>query len=221
MPYLYSLHQNNRACSFFSKAHTPTVTLPRIKAMVTGSVPGFSDVIFNLGSSKLEEDNIVNQLVLNGHKVVFYGDETWLRLFPNNQFVRSEGTTSFFVNDYTEVLTTIFSLSLNFFYNSFPKQVDYNVTRNLDFELNQTDWSVMILHYLGLDHIGHISGPKSPLVPEKLKEMDNVIKKIHSQFQQSDNAIIICGDHGNLSLDTIYCMKLFQIHLKISILAIF
>lgn len=124
MPYLYSLHQNNRACSFFSKAHTPTVTLPRIKAMVTGSVPGFSDVIFNLGSSKLEEDNIVNQLVLNGHKVVFYGDETWLRLFPNNQFVRSEGTTSFFVNDYTEVLTTIFSLSLSTsFTTHFPNRL--------------------------------------------------------------------------------------------------
>ena len=46
------------------------------------------------------------------------------------------------------------------------------------------------------------------MIDKKLKEMDNVIKKIHSQFQQSDNAIIICGDHGNLSLDTIYCMKL-------------
>jgi len=54
----------------------------------------------------------------------------------------------------------------------------------------------MILHYLGLDHIGHISGPRSPLVPEKLKEMDNVIKKIHNQFQHSENAIVICGDHG-------------------------
>ena len=112
MPYLYSLHQKHEACSFLAKAHTPTVTLPRIKAMVTGNVPGFSDVIFNLGSSKLEEDSIINQLVINGHKIVFYGDETWLHLFPNNQFVRSEGTTSFFVNDYTEVFNTISIFSL-------------------------------------------------------------------------------------------------------------
>ncbi|XP_046445872.1 GPI ethanolamine phosphate transferase 2-like isoform X2 [Daphnia pulex] len=107
--------------------------------------------------------------------MVFYGDDTWLKLFPG-KFLRSEGTTSFFVNDF--------------------KEVDDNVTRHLDFELSQTDWSVMILHYLGLDHIGHVSGPRSPLIPQKLKEMDEVIRKIHQQFSTNDTAIIICGDHG-------------------------
>ncbi len=34
--------------------------------------------------------------------MVFYGDDTWIRLFPEH-FLRSEGTTSFFVTDYTEV----------------------------------------------------------------------------------------------------------------------
>ena len=38
----------------------------------------------------------------------------------------------------------------------------------------------MILHYLGLDHIGHTAGPQSSLVKPKLKEMDNVIKKIYT-----------------------------------------
>lgn len=33
--------------------------------------------------------------------------------------------------------------------------------------------------YLGLDHIGHVEGPFSKLVPSKLKEMDDVIKMIH------------------------------------------
>ena len=73
--------------------------------------------------------------------------------------------------------------------------MDNNVTRHLDFELNQTDWSVMILHYLGLDHIGHVSGPRSSLVPGKLREMDNVIKKIH-QRTSGRTAIVIGGDHG-------------------------
>ena len=54
----------------------------------------------------------------------------------------------------------------------------------------------MILHYLGLDHIGHVSGPRSPLIPAKLKEMDDVIHKIYDQFKGSDTGIIICGDHG-------------------------
>jgi len=36
----------------------------------------------------------------------------------------------------------------------------------------------MILHYLGLDHIGHIGGPRSKLIPNKLSEMDNIIRRI-------------------------------------------
>jgi ethanolamine phosphate transferase 2 subunit G len=38
--------------------------------------------------------------------------------------------------------------------------VDYNVTRHLDNELERKDWDVLILHYLGLDHIGHLGGPR-------------------------------------------------------------
>ena len=38
--------------------------------------------------------------------------------------------------------------------------MDNNVTRHLPQELNQTDWNGMIVHYLGLDHIGHKSGPR-------------------------------------------------------------
>lgn len=59
-------------------------------------------------------------------------------------------------------------------------QVDYNVTRNVAVELEEKDWSVMILHYLGLDHIGHIAGPSSPLIKPKLEEMDEIIGSIES-----------------------------------------
>ena len=59
------------------------------------------------------------------------------------------GTTSFFVNDYTIV--------------------DDNVTRHLAAELATPDWDALILHYLGLDHIGHTAGPRSPLVKPKLE----------------------------------------------------
>lgn len=38
-------------------------------------------------------------------------------------------------------------------------EVDNNVTRHVPIELLNDDWSGMILHYLGLDHIGHKTGP--------------------------------------------------------------
>jgi predicted AlkP superfamily pyrophosphatase or phosphodiesterase len=39
-------------------------------------------------------------------------------------------------------------------------EVDNNVTRHIEKELMRDDWTAMILHYLGLDHIGHKAGPK-------------------------------------------------------------
>ncbi|XP_061192522.1 GPI ethanolamine phosphate transferase 2-like [Saccostrea echinata] len=166
--------------AFVAKAHTPTVTLPRIKALVTGSVPGFVDVILNFGSTKYEGDSILAQLSRAGRRVVFYGDDTWIKLF-SDQFTRFEGTTSFFVTDYTEV--------------------DNNVTRHLPSELSSVDFDLMILHYLGLDHIGHMAGPSSPLVPPKLREMDDIISMVYQsliklQGEGLPNLLIVCGDHG-------------------------
>ncbi|GFO34827.1 GPI ethanolamine phosphate transferase 2, partial [Plakobranchus ocellatus] len=155
----------------------PTVTLPRIKAMVTGSTSSFADVILNFGSSALEEDNIISQLKAHGQSIVFHGDDTWLKLFPNH-FDRSSGTTSFFVSDYTEV--------------------DNNVTQHLQYELDNAMWDLMILHYLGLDHIGHFAGPRSPLIAPKLAEMDDIISQIYQAMEswEEPSLLIVCGDHG-------------------------
>lgn len=68
--------------------------------------------------------------------------------------------------------------------------------------MKRNDWDVMILHYLGLDHIGHLAGPTSPLVQPKLREMDDIIKMIYNtavtQDQQRNisTLIVLCGDHG-------------------------
>ncbi|KAH0628436.1 hypothetical protein JD844_009602 [Phrynosoma platyrhinos] len=151
-------------------------------ALTTGSIPGFIDVIMNLNSPALLEDNLIWQAKAAGKRIIFYGDDTWVRLFPKH-FVEYDGTTSFFVSDYTEV--------------------DNNVTRHLDHVLKREDWDLLILHYLGLDHIGHLSGPNSPLVGPKLSEMDNIIKKIHiSLFSKEEGEmalpplLVVCGDHG-------------------------
>ncbi|KAI4501714.1 hypothetical protein M0802_003049 [Mischocyttarus mexicanus] len=197
------LIENSIACLLQAKVEPPTVTMPRIKAMTTGRVPTFVDMVLNLGSQPILSDNILLQAKTYGHDLIFYGDDTWLKLFPTI-FKRSDGTTSFFVTDFTEV--------------------DNNVTRHIDNELHNTDWSIMILHYLGLDHIGHVNGPFSPLIKSKLTEMDNIIAQINSKilhwvsrqkcvdrirffellqdfmFYQNENGnptlFIICGDHG-------------------------
>jgi ethanolaminephosphotransferase len=133
--------------------------------MTTGTIPNFLDLLRNFDSSEIGDDNLVDRLAQSGRRLLFYGDDTWLKLFPG-RFERSEGTTSFFVSD-----TVV---------------VDSNVTRNVERELRAADWDVLLLHYLGLDHIGHWQGPRSSLMPAKQREMDGVVAMLLRALAHSD-----------------------------------
>ncbi|KAL1915327.1 uncharacterized protein VTP21DRAFT_6785 [Calcarisporiella thermophila] len=190
MLFVKNLIANNTALPFTAIASAPTVTLPRIKSLTTGTIPSFLDAILNIAesdtsSSLAYQDNWVHQLWSMGKKINFYGDDTWLKLFPG-MFKRWEGTSSFYVTDTVEV--------------------DLNVTRHLPGELARADWDVLILHYLGLDHIGHKDGPSSPLMLPKQREMDTVARNIYETLLRQDEErksrgekptlFVLCGDHG-------------------------
>ncbi|KAF5136577.1 GPI ethanolamine phosphate transferase 2 [Metarhizium anisopliae] len=143
--YTQSLIRKGVAMPFTANARSPTVTMPRLKAITTGSIPSFVDLILNFdeadtSSTLAAQDTWLAQIRAAGKgKLLMFGDDTWLKLFPET-FDRYDGTSSFFVSDFTEV--------------------DNNVTRNIPGELENKDWGLMVLHYLGLDHIGHKSGPR-------------------------------------------------------------
>ncbi|KAH6799432.1 Alkaline-phosphatase-like family protein [Perilla frutescens var. frutescens] len=161
MPYTQSLLAKGLAVGYHAKAAPPTVTMPRLKAMVSGAIGGFLDVASNFNTQAFLDDNLIAQFRRIGWKMMMLGDETWLKLFPN-MFDRHDGVSSFFVKDTIEV--------------------DYNVSRHLTNELHCTDWDLLILHYLGLDHVGHIGGRNSILMIPKLKEMDKIVERIHSSI---------------------------------------
>jgi ethanolaminephosphotransferase len=81
--------------------------MPRVKAMTTGSIPSFVDVILNFAeadttSTLATQDTWLAQIKAKDFnsgkgKLVMYGDDTWLKLFPN-VFERADGTSSFFVS---------------------------------------------------------------------------------------------------------------------------
>ncbi|CBF70850.1 mannose-ethanolamine phosphotransferase LAS21 [Aspergillus nidulans FGSC A4] len=179
-----SLIRSGAAIPFTAYAGSPTVTMPRLKAMTTGSVPSFLDVILNIAESDTSstlayQDTWLAQIRAKGEQLVMYGDDTWLKLFPG-MFSRSDGTTSFFVSDFTEV--------------------DTNVTRHIHDELVTGDWSGMIMHYLGLDHIGHKAGPQSSYMVPKQHEMDSIVAQVYRAMEQEahlqSTLFILCGDHG-------------------------
>ncbi|ETV70279.1 hypothetical protein H257_14185 [Aphanomyces astaci] len=199
MPYTAHLATSDLTVAYVAQAGVPTVTMPRLKALTTGKQPAFIDVLRNFNSKALDDDNIMRTLHQAGYRMVLYGDETWLDLFPH-LFHRHDATSGFFTTD------TIF--------------VDSNVTRHLHEELDPTmahsnsrDWDVLVLHYLGVDHVGHMDGPHSSSMRHKLGEMDAVVRSIHNAIraqdivrqtsnnqQQPDGVLptlfVLCSDHG-------------------------
>ncbi len=77
--------------------------MPRVKAITTGSIPSFLDVILNFAESDTtatleNQDTWLSQLKEKPDgKLLMFGDDTWLKLFPGT-FSRADGTTSFFVS---------------------------------------------------------------------------------------------------------------------------
>jgi ethanolaminephosphotransferase len=97
-----SLISVGSAMPFTAHAASPTITMPRIKAITTGSIPSFLDVILNFAESDTSstlanQDTWLAQMKAKGTgNMVMYGDDTWIKLFPQT-FDRADGTSSFFV----------------------------------------------------------------------------------------------------------------------------
>lgn len=187
------IHERKCTVPLIAKARPPTVTLPRLKALTAGTQPVFLDLMSNLSEGTVAVDsgavsegfsksNWVETAHRSGLKLVFYGDNTWIRLFGKRPFLRHTGIQTFFVYDTT---TT-----------------DLVISDRAAFELGQNDWDIMILHYAGVDHIGHIQGAYGPLMEPKLAEMDGAIKEITEALAAKDAAenrsslLVVLGDHG-------------------------
>nr|XP_033792131.1 GPI ethanolamine phosphate transferase 3 isoform X2 [Geotrypetes seraphini]XP_033792141.1 GPI ethanolamine phosphate transferase 3 isoform X2 [Geotrypetes seraphini]XP_033792147.1 GPI ethanolamine phosphate transferase 3 isoform X2 [Geotrypetes seraphini]XP_033792156.1 GPI ethanolamine phosphate transferase 3 isoform X2 [Geotrypetes seraphini] len=156
------------------KADPPTTTMQRIKGITTGSLPTFIDMSNNFASNAIMEDNLIDQLVQNGKRVVFMGDDTWDGLFPK-KFFKSFFFPSFNVKD----LHT----------------VDNGILQHLFPTVNGSEWDVLIAHFLGVDHCGHKHGPDHPETAKKLSQMNEVIRSL-VDYLHNDTLLVVIGDHG-------------------------
>ncbi|KAM8713010.1 hypothetical protein ACLKA7_013342 [Drosophila subpalustris] len=167
----------DKACMKLSlHVDIPTVTMPRLKSITTGTLSNFIDIALNVGHTEQVEDSLLHRLKQRNAVVSFAGDHTWVHLFPTEFTRKAANNDSFYVNDFYEG--------------------DKNVTNALESELEKKDWTLLILHYLGLDHIGHVEGHDSPKVNHKLKEMDKAVKKILDHKNMDNYLLMLTGDHG-------------------------
>ncbi|XP_075696146.1 GPI ethanolamine phosphate transferase 3, catalytic subunit isoform X2 [Rhinoderma darwinii] len=156
------------------RADPPTTTMQRIKGFTTGSLPTFVDVGSNFASYAIQEDNLIHQMVQNGKRVVFMGDDTWDGLFPK-KFYKSYFFPSFNVKD----LHT----------------VDDGILQHLYPTVDGGDWDVVITHFLGVDHCGHKHGPDHPETAKKLMQMNQVITSLIEHLDDK-TLLVVAGDHG-------------------------
>ncbi|WVQ94537.1 hypothetical protein IAU59_001616 [Kwoniella sp. CBS 9459] len=155
----------------------PTATMQRIKGITTGSLPTFIDISSNFASTAIEEDSLISQLAGAGKKVGFMGDDTWVNLFPSS-FNLSHPYDSFNVEDLHTVDNGVIE-------HIFPYLAP----------ANQSQWDVLIGHFLGVDHVGHRVGPHRETMRIKLEQMDQVLRKVVAMIDE-DTLLVVLGDHG-------------------------
>ncbi|CAI4230158.1 unnamed protein product [Auanema sp. JU1783] len=157
-------------------ADPPTTTLQRVKAITTGTLPTFIEAGSNFSpDAPILEDNWLTQAKSLDRQTFFYGDDTWVSLFPNT-FTKSRGFPSFNINDlYT---------------------VDDNVRALVRTQLkSQEKMDLIVAHILGVDHCGHKHGPLHFQMSHVLKKTDDFIMELASSLN-NDDLLIVLGDHG-------------------------
>lgn len=168
---------------FKAIADPPTTSLQRLKGLTTGGLPTFIDVGNSFGAPAIVEDNFIKQLVQNEKRVVMMGDDTWIQLFPHH-FNKSYPYPSFNVKD----LHT----------------VDNGCIEHLVPTLQEEDWDVLIAHFLGVDHAGHIFGVDSSQMIEKLDQYNTVLEEVIGFLEShsgpgdihENTLLLVMGDHG-------------------------
>ncbi|ETV91758.1 hypothetical protein, variant [Aphanomyces invadans] len=170
-------HHDDATVGFLSSLledHNSTLC-DRLKGLTTGTLPTFLDIKDNMHSEEIVEDSWIKQLTALNKSIVFMGDDTWGKLYPTS-FLRNYSYDSFNVKD----LDTVDNGVLEHF---FPELV------------NQTDWDVLIAHFLGVDHVGHTFGPNHPKMQSKLHQMNEFLVELTNTLP-SDVLAVVLGDHG-------------------------
>ena len=159
-------------------SESPTATAQRLKAIGTGGIPAFMEVGRAFDSDSITEDNILKQSNINGLTTAVMGDDTWLALYPKHLWTTFRVFPSFNVHD----LDT----------------VDNGIMNHLDLVIqnNKLIHDLTILHFLGIDHAGHRYGKNHPEMRRKIVEANDNINNITAKLSNSDNIILIFGDHG-------------------------
>lgn len=166
----------NHARGFKTIADAPTTTYQRLQGILSGTIPTFVEAGNNFFAPESMEDNLLNQIKSAGGKVVVLGDDTWGSLYPSYLSERSMMYPSF---DTTDI-----------------DSLDDGIISNISvLKEGSESWKLLVLHFLGVDHVGHTYGPDHPEMERKLRQMNSLIKTVF-EAMDDDTIVFVFGDHG-------------------------
>ena len=194
-------HARAPARSFLAHfvADAPTTTLQRLKGLTTGSLPTFIEAGANFGGAgRVREDNWIAQLrrrVLDrsgrsaneSAGIVFVGDDTWATVFSDLFDAGQEHPySSFNVEDLDTVDAGVTHHMLAWLDAARGKPQDASHSGN---------WSLLVAHSLGVDHVGHRFGASHPRMVPKLQQMDRLVRDVLDRMDDR-TLFLLMGDHG-------------------------
>jgi phosphatidylinositol glycan class O len=209
-------------------ADPPTVTTQRIKALTTGGLPTFADISTNFGGATVEDDNWLDQLATcdprkrgiqdrgggkPGPAVGFVGDDTWLDLYPHS-FRSAYPYPSFNTRDLDTVdngcILHLPNLLDRLRHGHSSSSSTRTVSSGGDKKGEERrDMEVAVVHFLGVDHVGHTYGPLNAHMDAKLSAIDETLDYALSFLdnaavagpadEPSCQIVLIFGDHGMTS----------------------
>ncbi|KAI9987737.1 hypothetical protein PInf_023781 [Phytophthora infestans] len=183
MPFTSSLVTSGRALGYVAHASVPTVTMPRLKAL-------------NFNSAALDGDaNLVSLLAASGKRIVFYGDDTWLKLFRKHTVEVDNNVT-----------------------RHLKEELDPTMQNE-----KSGDWDMLVLHYLGLDHKKDDSTRPSLILLCSDHGMSEVGNHGGATLEESSALLMFMRGDGEpmYSGDISYTQKRSQVDLVPTISALF
>eukprot|EP00592_Proboscia_alata_P014596 CAMPEP_0194397614 /NCGR_PEP_ID=MMETSP0174-20130528/125643_1 /TAXON_ID=216777 /ORGANISM="Proboscia alata, Strain PI-D3" /LENGTH=1105 /DNA_ID=CAMNT_0039193813 /DNA_START=222 /DNA_END=3537 /DNA_ORIENTATION=- len=206
-------------------ADPPTVTMQRLKGLTTGGLPTFADISGSFGGANVDEDNWVDLLkgtsalrrgwittddvtekrmtdgggAIDTTRIAFVGDDTWVDLYPH-QFDDSHPYPSFNTRDLNSVDDGCLEHLPRLLKSLGRKQQHKRTPNDEQPTTNDDALEVMVVHFLGVDHVGHTYGPNNPHMTQKLAQMDEALSTILDTIDATPpdqcHAVFVLGDHG-------------------------
>lgn len=158
-----SLRKHVRFYNF--KAGFPTFTAFRVRSLMSGENPGLMNLISAITPENKESSStVLKNMYLRDMKTAVVGDETWDLLY-HKLIHYNFRYGSLDIRDLDNLDKYVMETSPMFLDPANKDHHKYN------------DWKFLVMHFIGVDHVGHYMGVRNDFMKKKLVEMDEFARK--------------------------------------------